>query len=389
MEKLKILGESARFDASCAPVRERHEAGLVPGVWLANRCRVLKVLMSNRCAYDCAYCVNRASAPVPRASFEPRELASIFEDLLRGGVVEGLFLSSAVDISPDRTMERMLEALRLIRREMGFGGYVHAKVIPGASWGLIGQLCSLATRVSVNLEVPRDDMLKLLAPQKEAPAILGPMGKVASMAEELKALGQLKGGQTTQIILGAGDETDREVLSVSHALYRRFNLRRVYYSAYVPVIQDQRLPHSPPDRLRELRAYQGDFLIRDYGFTPKEILGDREFLDRDLDPKTGWALRNYHLFPLDANRAEVEELMRVPGIGPKGAMAMVRARRAGALRREDLRRLGIRSWLAPLFLSFRGRDGTPPLEDPRSIRRLIIESKASSGRLFPAEEEMA
>ncbi|WP_156787169.1 putative DNA modification/repair radical SAM protein [Thermanaerovibrio velox] len=389
MEKLKILGESARFDASCAPFRERHSAGPVPGVWIAGPCRLLKVLMSNRCMYDCAYCVNRASAPVARASFEPRELAQVFGDMLRANLAEGLFLSSAVEVSPDRTMERMVEALRIIRHELMFKGYVHAKVIPGASSGLIRQLCSLATRVSVNLEVPRDDMLKLLAPQKEARAILGPMGEVASMGEELALRGALKGGHTTQIILGARDETDREVLSVSYALYRRFNLRRVYYSAYVPVNEDPRLPSSPPDRLRELRAYQGDFLIRLYGFTPRDMLGDQDFLERDLDPKTGWALRNYHLFPLDANRASLEELMKVPGIGPKGATAMVRARTKQNLRWEDLPRLGIRSWLPRFFLSFHGRGGIPPLDRPEAIRRLIIESRASSGRLFPGETEMA
>lgn len=382
MEKLRILGESARFDASCAPSRERL-AGPLPGVWMANRCRVLKVLMSNHCAYDCAYCINRRSADTPRASFEPRELAEFFGQLFRTHQVEGLFLSSGVEGSPDGTMERIVEAVRIIRLEMGFRGYVHAKVIPGASMDLIRRLCSLATRVSVNIEFPRDDMLRVMAPQKTPGAILGPMGRMAAMAEELTEEGKLRGGQTTQMILGSGDETDREVLQVSQALYRKFRLRRVYYSAYVPVLMGPGLPCSPPDTLRELRAYQGDFLMRLYGFTAGEILGDSDFLDRDLDPKTAWALRNFHLFPMDANRASAEELMRVPGIGPKGALAIVNARRLGMLRQEDLPRLGIRAWPTKLFLQFQGRRPWSLPSGPDEVRQLILQSKVRNRTLLP------
>ncbi len=341
MGRLRVLGDSARFDASCAPFRER-ALGVLPGVVWANRCRVLKVLMSNRCGYDCAYCVNRASSPVDRAQMEPRELADLFASLWRRGLVQGIFLSSAVVGSPDGTMERMIRALEIIRREHRFGGYVHAKVIPGSSFGLIRQMCLLADRVSVNLEVPSEEGLRALAPQKEGSAILAPMGRVASLLEEMGSSGHLKGGHTTQMILGATEDPDREVLKVSSALYRRFRLRRVYYSSYVPVSEDPRLPRRDPDRLREVRIYQADFLMRQYGMSYREILGDRQQLDRRLDPKASWALRNVHRFPVDLNSAEAEEILMVPGIGPKGVRAILEARRRGRLRIEDLGSLGLR-----------------------------------------------
>lgn len=375
-DKLAVLTAAARYDASCASSgSKRAGAGLghtsIGGVchsWSEDgRCiSLLKILMTNHCIFDCAYCANRRSNDLPRAAFTPDEVVKLTVEFYKRNYIEGLFLSSGIWPSPQETMERMLAIVRKLRQAEKFHGYIHLKAIPGAPSDLLHQAGQLVDRLSVNIELPSEASLKALAPQKRKDSILTPMGQIATEIvahrEERKVLRSAPrfapAGQSTQLIIGASPESDRQILQLSRGLYDKYQLKRVYYSAYIPVNQDHRLqPADHPDLLREHRMYQADWLVRLYGFQVDQLVDEAHpQLDRELDPKAMWALRHPHLFPVDVQRASYEQLLRVPGLGMRSAQRIVSARRFGHLRWEDLPRLGVVMKRARFFLAAPGRN---------------------------------
>lgn len=382
MDKLTILADSAKYDVACTSSGASHPAkrGTIGSCYAPGCCHaftadgrcvsLLKVLMSNCCAFDCSYCVNRKSNDVPRATFSPRELAELTIEFYRRNYIEGLFLSSAVLGTPDYTTERMLTVLRLLRNEYHFGGYIHAKTIPGTSPELIRQMGYLADRLSVNVELPSEQSLHLLAPDKGRHSIFRPMKQISVAGEESRQELTLyrhapkfaPAGQSTQMIVGASPETDYHILQLSEGMYQKYGLKRVFYSAYIPVSDDTRLPalDTKPPLLREHRLYQADWLLRFYGFRANELLDDNApDFDPALDPKCCWALRHPEFFPVEVNRADYEALLRVPGIGVVSAKRILVARRSGALRAEDLKKLGVVMKRAQYFLICGGRYASP------------------------------
>ena len=379
MDKLTILSDAAKYDASCSSSGVAR-GGSVGGIGSAmrdgcchsfsadGRCiSLLKVLLTNICQYDCAYCVNRRSNDVARTAFTPRELADLTIGFYRRNYIEGLFLSSAVCGSPDATTERMIEALRILREEHHFGGYIHAKAIPGADPLLTHRLGLLADRLSVNIELPSEASLQKLAPDKTKQAILAPMRAIQNEMTESKR--ELKlyrhapkfapAGQSTQMIVGASPESDKHILDLTEGLYRGYGLKRVYFSAYMPVSDSALLParegYEPP-LLREHRLYQADWLLRFYHFSADELLDEAHpNFDSALDPKCDWALRHMETFPVDACRADYETLLRVPGVGVKSARRILTARRAGPLSFDGLKLLGVVLKRAQYFLTCNGR----------------------------------
>ena len=327
---------------------------------------LLKVLMTNRCVFDCKYCVNRRSNDTRRAAFTPRELAELTIGFYRRNYIEGLFLSSGVLRSPDYTTERMIECLRILREEYRFNGYIHAKAIPGTSPELVQRLGLLADRLSVNIELPSQKGLQTLAPDKSKQAILRPMAQIRDRARESKAeLVKSRhapvfapAGQSTQLIVGATADNDRHILHLTQSLYEKYRLKRVFYSAYVPVVENSLLPSkdTKPPLLREHRLYQADWLLRFYGFRAEELL-DEQHPDFNplVDPKCHWAIGHLEQFPLEIMNAEYETLLRVPGIGPISARRIVSARRHGTLRFEDLKKLGVVLKRAQFFITCGGR----------------------------------
>ncbi len=379
MDKLKILADAAKYDAACTSsgLDRAGRPGTVGSASMAGCCHsfsadgrcvtLLKVLMTNLCAYDCQYCVNRRSNDLPRAAFTPRELCELTMAFYRRNYIEGLFLSSAVLRSPDYTTEGMIETLRLLREEYRFGGYIHAKAIPGADPALTWRLGLLADRLSVNIELPSASSLALLAPDKKREAVLGPMGQIsrdiARSKQELAACRHAPrfapAGQSTQMIGGATPASDRQLLTLTQALYDKYRLKRVFYSAYMPVSSSPLLPAPQgfqPPLLREHRLYQADWLLRYYGFRAEELLDEASpDLDPRLDPKCCWALRHPDFFPVEVNRADYEALLRVPGVGVRSARRILTARRAGPLTFEGLKRLGVVLKRAQYFLTCSGR----------------------------------
>ncbi len=396
MEKLTILADAAKYDAACTSsgvvrggkagtIGTANNSGCCHTFTADGRCvSLLKVLMTNHCCYDCAYCVNRKSNDLPRAAFTPRELCELTIQFYRRNYIEGLFLSSAVLKDPDFTTERMIEALRLLRTEYHFNGYIHAKAIPGADPALTHRLGLLADRLSVNIELPSESSLQLLAPDKTKTSILTPMAQIRDGAEQSKQ--ELKlyrhaprfapAGQSTQMIVGATPETDRHILSLTQGLYRKYQLRRVFFSAYIPVSDHKNLPAPvgfKPPLLREHRLYQADWLLRFYGFTAEELLDDEEEqLDPLLDPKSQWALRHPEFFPVELNRADYEAILRVPGIGVRGAKRIVVARRVGPITFEGLKRLGVVMKRCQYFVTCSGKM-LPGLRcSPQSVYRQLV-----------------
>jgi putative DNA modification/repair radical SAM protein len=378
MDKVKILAEGAKYDVSCASSgsfrRNRDGIGNAASCgichsWTSDgRCvSLLKILMTNSCIYDCAYCVNRRSNDTRRTILSPAEIAELTIGFYRRNYIEGLFLSSGVVRSPDHTMELLVEAVRVLREEYRFNGYVHLKLVPGADPLLVQRAGLVADRVSVNLELPTREGLALLAPDKSREAVVEPMRQVkglitvnrAERRESRKVPRFAPAGQSTQLIVGATRETDLQIVTLSEQLYQRLDLKRVYYSAFIPVTGDSRLPALPHSPLRrEHRLYQADWLLRYYGFTAHELLDETApNLESDLDPKTGWALRHRELFPVEVNRADYGELLRVPGIGVRSAQRIVRARRTGHLGMEELSKLGVVLKRARYFITARGRYG--------------------------------
>ena len=379
MEKLTILADAAKYDAACTSsgLDRQAKRGRMGSATMAGCCHtfsadgrcvtLLKVLLTNVCAYDCQYCVNRRSNDLPRAMFEPRELADLTIQFYRRNYIEGLFLSSAVVVSPDDTTERMIEVLRILREEYHFWGYIHAKAIPGADPRLNWRLGTLADRMSVNIELPSERSLALLCPDKKKENILVPMGQIRDsihtskqeVAKYRHAPRFAPAGQSTQIIIGATPETDKHILTLTQALYDRYQLKRVFYSAYIPV-SDSRLLPAPqgfqPPLLREHRLYQADWLLRYYGFRAEEILDDDQpDFDPRVDPKCSWALRHLDQFPVEAGTADYEMLLRVPGIGVKSARRILTARRAGPLSFDTLKKVGVVLKRAQYFLTCGGR----------------------------------
>ncbi|TCL59800.1 putative DNA modification/repair radical SAM protein [Hydrogenispora ethanolica] len=409
LDKLKILADAAKYDVSCSSSggsRRNDGKGLgnsaaapmgICHSWAADgRCiSLLKLLFSNVCIHDCAYCINRRSNDIPRASFTVDELIDLTINFYRRNYIEGLFLSSGILKSPDYTTELLLSAIKRLRLEQRFNGYIHLKVIPGASRELIREAGLYADRLSINIELPSEQGLKALAPQKRRDDILTPMAyigtKIQANAEERKlyrkALPFVPAGQSTQLIVGASPEPDSQILQLSEQLYRRVNLRRVYYSAYVPVNSNPLLPAlTAPPLQREHRLYQADWLIRFYKFRAAEIAGPQQpFLDPELDPKTGWALRNLHLFPVEVNRVDYETLLRIPGVGLKSAERLVAARRFGPLGFGDLQKMGVVMKRARYFITCQGRYLEKTDNDAWIRQRLLAaEPSGRPGRSGPA-----
>lgn len=379
IDKLEILADAAKYDAACTSsgLDRAGRPGTIGSTTLAGCCHsfsadgrcisLLKVLMTNVCAYDCQYCVNRRSNDLPRAAFTPRELCELTMGFYRRNYIEGLFLSSAVLVSPDYTTERMIEALRLLREEYRFGGYIHAKAIPGADPRLTYRLGLLADRMSVNIELPSAGSLALLAPDKRKENILTPMEQIRdgiSLASRERKLCRhaprfAPAGQSTQMIVGATPESDRQILTLTQGLYDKYHLKRVFYSAYMPVSNSPLLPapqNFQPPLLREHRLYQADWLLRFYHFRAEELLDEEApNLDPRLDPKCTWALRHLEFFPVEVNRADYEALLRVPGVGVRSARRILAARRVGPLTFEGLKRLGVVLKRAQYFLTCSGR----------------------------------
>ena len=378
-EKLEILADSAKYDVACTSSgverAGKHgslgscaQAGICHAFTPDGRCvSLLKVLYSNVCSYDCSYCVNRRSNDRPRATFTPRELAELTIGFYRRNYIEGLFLSSAVLKNPDYTTERMIETLRIVRQDYGFAGYIHAKAIPGADPALTWRLGTLCDRLSVNIELPSERSLSLLCPDKPKENILAPMGQIrdnisASRQELVRyrhAPRFAPAGQSTQMIIGATPESDKQILTLSQALYDRYQLKRVFYSAYMPVSDSRLLPARQgfqPPLLREHRLYQADWLLRYYHFRAEELLDEvHPDFDTRVDPKCSWALRHMERFPVEAATAGYETLLRVPGIGVRSARRILAARRAAPLSFDVLKKLGVVLKRAQYFLTCNGR----------------------------------
>ncbi len=380
MEKLVILADSAKYDVACTSsgAGRTGRPGSIGSCYAPGCCHtftgdgrcisLLKILMTNCCSFDCGYCVNRKSNDAPRATFSPREIAELTIEFYRRNYIEGLFLSSAVLVSPDYTTERMIAALRLLREEYRFNGYIHAKAIPGTSPDLVRQLGLLADRLSVNIELPSEHSLRLLAPDKGRSAILRPMRQIADTAAANRTELALyrhaprfaPAGQSTQMIVGATPETDYHILRLTEGLYQKYSLKRVFFSAYIPVADDRRLPalDTKPPLLREHRLYQADWLLRFYQFRAEEILdAENPNFNPYLDPKCNWALHHFDRFPVDVNRAPYEMLLRVPGIGVNSAKRIRAARRQGTLGLAELKRMGVVLKRAQYFITCQGFAG--------------------------------
>lgn len=377
-QKLEILADSAKYDVACTSsgveragrqgsLGSCRAAGICHSFTPDGRCvSLLKVLYSNACCYDCSYCVNRRTNDIPRATFTPRELAELTIGFYRRNYIEGLFLSSAVLGSPDATMEKMIEALRILRQEYRFNGYIHAKAIPGADPQLVERLGLLADRLSVNIELPSETSLSRLAPDKHKAGILRPMRQIAQRtAQNRRELAVYRhapafapAGQSTQMIIGATPETDLHILRLTEGLYRKYALKRVFFSAYLPVVPDPRLPAvtAKPPLLREHRLYQADWLLRYYQFSAAEILNEEEpNFDPYLDPKCNWALRHPEFFPVEVNTATKAQLLRVPGIGPKSVQRILAARRQQHLGMDELKRIRVVLKRARYFITCNGK----------------------------------
>lgn len=369
---LQILTESAKYDVSCSSSGSKRAntanglgnasvGGICHSFTPDGRCiSLLKILMSNECVYDCEYCPNRRSADVRRAHISPDEICELTINFYKRNYIEGLFLSSAVSGSPDRTMELLLETVIKLRKQYNFNGYIHLKGIPHADGALALKAAKYVDRMSYNIELPSEKSLKLLAPQKTKDSLITPMKKlqtamVYDRENKVKKGKVLPAGQTTQMIVGASPESDGQILRLTEYLYRHMDLKRVYYSSYIPVVQSPLLPVTPAGLLREHRLYQADWLIRFYGFDVNEICGEGENLSTEYDPKCAWALKNMHLFPVEINKAPLEMLLRVPGIGAKSAYKIIEARRFATLDFDNLAKMRIVLKRARHFITCKGR----------------------------------
>lgn len=404
-DKLQILSDAAKYDVACTSsgvdrkgdgtgMGNCRAAGLCHSFSSDGRCIcLLKILFTNECIYDCKYCINRRSNDVVRTSFTPDEICTLMMEFYRRNYIEGLFLSSGVLKSPDYTMELIYAALYRLRTRYNFQGYIHVKVIPGASQELIQRVGFLTDRMSVNLELPTAESLKLLAPHKTRKNILAPMrlvqNRMAENKQEIVAYRNsprfVPAGQSTQMIIGATPETDYQIMQVTESLYRKFELKRVFYSAFVHVNEDSNLPartDEGPPLLREHRLYQADWLLRYYHFKADELLSeDNPNFNVLFDPKCNWALKHLEEFPVEVNRADYKKLLRVPGIGYKSAGRIVRARRLGNLDFPDLKKIGVVLKRALYFITCSGRMMYPTKIEEDYITRNLL----NAGEKLPQE----
>lgn len=397
-EKLRILSDAAKYDVSCSSSgssRKNSNNGLgnaaINGIchsWSADgRCiSLLKILMTNYCIYDCKYCINRKDNDIERAILSPDEIVKLTINFYRRNYIEGLFLSSGIIKNADYTMELMIAIAKKLRIEEKFNGYIHMKVIPGASRQLINEIGLYVDRVSVNIEFAENTALKLLAPDKKATDISTSMGLIRkNMLENIEDKKIFKStpsfvpaGQTTQMIVGASGESDYSILSRSENLYKNFELKRVYYSGYVPINKSGILVSTEQSvpMIREHRLYQADWLLRFYNFSANEILNEKDpFVDPFLDPKTNWAIKNSHFFPIEINKASYKELLRVPGIGVTSAKRIVMTRKYSTIRYEHLKKLGIVIKRAKYFITVNGEFLGFKKENPELIRNALMEKE--------------
>lgn len=398
-EKLEILSDAAKYDVSCTSggterkgdgegMGNCRKAGICHSFSADGRCiSLLKILFTNECIYDCKYCVNRSGNDVVRTSFTPEEVCTLTMEFYRRNYIEGLFLSSGVLKSPNYTMELLYTVLYKLRHEHNFQGYIHVKAIPGADSRLIQMTGYLADRMSVNIELPTAESLRLLAPHKTRKNILAPMRFVQQMSAENQYEIQtyrhvpkfVPAGQSTQMIIGATPESDYQILHVAESLYKKFDLKRVFYSAFIPVNEDKNLPsvkEQRPPLLREHRLYQADWLLRYYHFEAGELLDEENpNFNVYLDPKCFWALRHLEEFPIEINYAAYDMLLRVPGIGYKSASRIVKARRMGMLDFEDLKKMGVVLKRALYFITCKGKMMYPIRMDEDYITRNLLNTK--------------
>lgn len=391
-EKLRILSDAAKYDVSCVSSGVERKNNTVGGIgnasaagichtWSADgRCiSLLKILLTNDCIYDCSYCLNRVTNPTKRATFTPEEVAELTIQFYRRNYIEGLFLSSAVEKNPDHTMENIYKVLELLRYKYNFWGYVHVKIIPGANPMLVQKTGMLADRVSVNIELPTKESLKILAPQKKIENIIKPMSlinnEITRTLEDKRHFVNtprfVPGGQSTQMIIGATPDSDKTILGMSQNLYERFNMKRVFFSAYIPVISSPNLPaiSTMPPLVREHRLYQADWLMRFYYFHSEELFTETEpNLDLEFDPKMMYALRNIDKFPIEINKADYEELLRIPGLGVTSAQRIIRERKNAELSYDSLRKMKTVLKRAKYFITVKGKYYGNVKIEPETIR---------------------
>ncbi len=399
-EKLSILADAAKYDVSCSSSgskRTNKDKGLgdATGMGICHsytedgRCvSLLKILLTNVCIFDCAYCVTRKSNDIKRAAFSVQEVVDLTINFYRRNYIEGLFLSSGIFKDADTTMERLVSVAKKLRLEENFNGYIHLKSIPGASNEIMREAGLYADRLSVNIELPTEAGLKLLAPDKNHKDMMGPMNYVKNEIVTYKAEKKLfkstpkfaPAGQSTQVIIGATPETDLEVIAIANNFYKNFSLKRVYYSGYIPVSDDSRLPsiQSKVPVIRENRLYQADWLMRFYGFKADEILDPKDpFLALDMDPKLAWALRNQQFFPLNIQSADLEMILRVPGVGVKSAWKIVSARKFCTLNAEHLKKMGVALNRAKHFICYNQFQALHTKLDSENLKSIILKTVKS------------
>lgn len=402
-EKLNILADAAKYDVSCSSSGSKRKntnkglgdssgMGICHSYTEDGRCvSLLKILLTNHCIFDCAYCVTRKSNDIKRAAFKVQEVVDLTINFYRRNYIEGLFLSSGIFKSPDTTMERLVQVAKKLRLEENFNGYIHLKSIPGASDELMYEAGLYADRLSVNIEIPTREGLQLLAPDKDRKDFLQPMKKVKNEIVRYKAERKIikstpkfaPAGQSTQMIVGATNETDAQVLYTAAYFYRKYQMKRVYYSGYIPVSYDPRLPSIGTDvpLLRENRLYQADWLMRFYGFSIEELLNkEHPNLDSDVDPKLSWALRNLHLFPVDVNKADKQMLARIPGLGMKSVYKILGARKYRNLNWEHLQKIGVALNRAKYFMVCNSKEWEKKDLSAISIKSLILQNSKSKFR---------
>ncbi len=397
-EKLSILAESAKYDASCSSsgsnrkneggMGNGHISGICHSFTSDGRCvSLLKILMTNACMYDCKYCINRKSNNIKRAILTPEEIANLTINFYKRNYIEGLFLSSAIIKDADYTMKLMIEAIYLLRKEYKFNGYIHTKCIPGSSKYLIDELGKLSDRMSANIELPSNNNLKLLAPDKKSNNIFGAMSEIKNERENNRKF--VPAGQSTQMIIGASDDSDYQIINLTEGLYNKFDLKRVYYSAYVPVNVDRNLPviKTPPLK-RENRLYQADWLLRFYGFKANELLTPKNpNFNLLIDPKANYALNNIDNYPIEINTADYKDILRVPGIGVTSAKRIMMTRKVAHLDFDTLKRIGVVLKRAKYFITCDGKyySKTGVFKKDIIYRQILLEGNIKQLSLFHDE----
>lgn len=399
-EKLEILADAAKYDVSCSSsggkrkntnggLGNSHATGICHSYTEDGRCiSLLKILLTNHCIFDCAYCVSRKSNDIKRAAFTVDEVVELTINFYRRNYIEGLFLSSGIFKDADTTMERLVRVAKKLRQEHKFNGYIHLKSIPGASDELMREAGLYADRLSINLEIPTENGLKLLAPEKSHKELIKPMRLIKNELQLYKEENKIfknvpkfaPAGQSTQMIVGATDESDLKIIKVADHFYKNYKMRRVYYSGYVPVLEDARLPSilSQVPVQRENRLYQADWLMRFYGFEADEIVSaDQPFLDLEVDPKLGWALRNRDQFPVNINTASREMLMRIPGVGLKSVSKILKARTFQKLNIDHLRKMGVAVNRAKYFIDFGSFNTSARWIDDKNFRQILLSGMTS------------